>query len=368
MGGERLFSAKEFAPTRPMPVTYGAAAAVACLVTAVSWLWAEQLSPIRLPWLLLYFTSCLAAFWVPFSARSPGLRGKYRLTSVQMLFELAKCASALMTASLFAVFVFNICSRWLDLLACCVLFAAALLASAIGLVKALAVPAEMGSIAAEQCWRILVQDRLSFGAVLIADILTSMSGAITFQIFSAFAYPRSAIAIFFYWFVYSFPFWLRMRQCLAEACDLDSAAWMLPIVNSLKYLLMIPSAMVLFNDDARKGWLLLVTAASTVLCAAWDIFIDWGVLHQLKSKRTLPVSLAFGIVFNCLIRLLPLFYVQMLSPRGWAHEPVEVGYKLQLLEVIRRLVWLFYRIDYCATFMPEALNIQLSDYNYIYEQ
>ncbi|EMC91122.1 hypothetical protein BAUCODRAFT_80591 [Baudoinia panamericana UAMH 10762] len=203
-----------------------------------------------------------------------------------------------------------------------------------------------------------------FGDVLLADALTSYSRPLSelYIVFYMMAHQQattnridrsSAIAVPI---IMSIPFVIRFKQCITD--------WQ--PYNALKYATAFPAIAVstfmrleepyINHGNLHAIWML--TALTNALYSYyWDVTRDWD-LTLLTPKRASPdhpyglrrtrifsdTRLYYAMIFIDL--LLRFAWALKLSPHLEHYYDIELGiFLLELLEVVRRFLWIFFRIE-----------------------
>lgn len=164
-----------------------------------------------------------------------------------------------------------------------------------------------------------------------------------------------------------YPLWIRLVQCLRRSVE-TGHRWP-HMVNGLKYTsAIVVISLATFQPSVRQNslWILSFVGA-TVFQFVWDIFQDWGMVNislpgngnvlsatvELRSKRLLGSTWLYIVVmvFNLVLRfawtltLLPSpepedgfsFYAVVVS---------HIGPIVAAAEIVRRMIWGFYRLEW----------------------
>ncbi|XWS64380.1 hypothetical protein CRYUN_Cryun06bG0181400 [Craigia yunnanensis] len=149
------------------------------------------------------------------------------------------------------------------------------------------------------------------------------------------------------------PYYWRAMQCARRWFDEGQTNH---LVNLGKYVsaMLAAGAKVAYEKERGIGWLCLVvvmSSAATVYQLYWDFVKDWGLL-QLNSKNPwlrneLMLRRKFFYYFSMGLNLiLRLAWLQTVLHSSFEHVDYRVtGLFLAALEVIRRGLWNFYRLE-----------------------
>lgn len=165
-----------------------------------------------------------------------------------------------------------------------------------------------------------------------------------------------------------YPSLCRLRQCIADYRSYHS---MRSLLNAFKYGTSFPVvyvAFLLLNPQTHTRWRaiwLVLVSVNTTASIIWDIFVDW----DLGYFRTIPgkTTRTWGLRPNLLIWTNTLFYraaiafdifarcswmVRVISSAYLTKHPITVFldsgnalFVFQLIEIVRRFVWLALRIE-----------------------
>lgn len=338
-------------------------------LTVLSYYMAEYLAPIRLAWFLFYFACGFSILWSRLIENPESNEVKMSFTEHKNL------GGVLLVFSLFIIVISIACKTLYSLLWPAVgVFDAKMLCAitfiALGLLSLHSVPLfkRLYQDVKSMSCSIAFQTRPTltpFSDVVVSDVLTSLSGAISYQLFHLLPYPRSKRALMAYWLLYSIPAWIRFRQCLSDAMQTSGRTSNMHMLNAVKYFMMVPTAIVIFTS--HKGAIYTIPVVSLLLSSAWDSIIDWGLWHKGRGHAAgNNVGLIIVSLLNLVMRFSTIIFVCFLSKKGWQHEPVSTGFKLQLVEVLRRLIWTYNRFSFCAQYFPEAFFDQPREYGLLY--
>ncbi|CAB4264926.1 unnamed protein product [Prunus armeniaca] len=149
------------------------------------------------------------------------------------------------------------------------------------------------------------------------------------------------------------PYYWRAMQCARRWFDEGQTSH---LVNLGKYVsaMLAAGAKVAYEKERNIGWLCLVVIMSTfatVYQLYWDFVKDWGLL-QMNSKNPLlrnELMLRRKIIYYISMGLnliLRLAWLQTVLHSSFGHVDYRVtGLFLAALEVIRRGLWNFYRLE-----------------------
>lgn len=225
-----------------------------------------------------------------------------------------------------------------------------------------------------------------FGDILLADVLTSYA-KVCGDLFAAlcmFLRPggsstdrpdRSCGGGVVVPLLMAVPSLIRLRQCVIEylrvrrAPHKESTGWGgQHLANALKYATALPVLVTsslhrnVAGDDAqaalRSAWLASILVNS-LYSFYWDVAKDWGLtLFSPRRERNLPHH-SWGLRHRLVFRSAGLYYAAVgldlmlrctwsvkLSPHLYRLSDFEGGiFLLELLEVLRRWIWMFFRIE-----------------------
>ncbi|KAL0800924.1 hypothetical protein Bca101_056100 [Brassica carinata] len=149
------------------------------------------------------------------------------------------------------------------------------------------------------------------------------------------------------------PYYWRAMQCARRWFDEGETSH---LVNLGKYVsaMLAAGTKVAYEKERSIGWLCLVVAMSsiaTVYQLYWDFVKDWGLLQHNSNNPWLRNQLMlrqksiyyFSMVLNLVLRLA---WLQTVLHSSFEHVDYRVtGLFLAALEVIRRGLWNFYRLE-----------------------
>lgn len=133
---------------------------------------------------------------------------------------------------------------------------------------------------------------------------------------------------------------IRMSQCIRDySRSLDGAH----LLNFVKYsisnsvnLARIVCITEAYNHKHAQRWLELLLLVNAVYSAAWDLIADWK-LHHLHKRRTRIAKRWYAVAAVTDVALRFAFLASYKS---------EVNvFILQTLEILRRSIWIFFRVD-----------------------
>lgn len=172
-------------------------------------------------------------------------------------------------------------------------------------------------------------ESISFQSNMVADVWTSFARVNLFD----FSRIRAELKVF----LICLPYIIRMKQCFADRMTSSSSQKrMLSSINFCKYLA-LHSCIILnhfYNATPGITFILLFSISIFTAAAGWDLFIDWGYASQEIRKRHGLKLIAWSMLNFCL-RMLPL------SPL--ARSKGVNSLLIDGLEVIRRIVWIYWR-------------------------
>lgn len=226
---------------------------------------------------------------------------------------------------------------------------------------------------------------LRFGDLLLSDALISYSkvladvwitGCMLFSSgMSTTSRPdRSCGGAYFVPFAMAFPSFIRLRQCIIECFRTPKSAAkerQAHLLNSLKYASAFPviilSAAQHEYDPHEPHWLskeaisrlwILFIVINSFYAFYWDVARDWDLTLFNRKQRSNPEH-PFGLRQILLFRPHYLYYLAImvdfcircawsfkLSPHLGHLQELEVGiFVMEILEVFRRWMWIFLRIE-----------------------
>ncbi|KAL5826141.1 hypothetical protein ACOSQ4_017938 [Xanthoceras sorbifolium] len=149
------------------------------------------------------------------------------------------------------------------------------------------------------------------------------------------------------------PYYWRAMQCARRWFDEGETSH---LVNLGKYVsaMLAAGAKVAYEKERSVGWLCLVvvvSSAATLYQLYWDFVKDWGLLqmnsknpwlrNELMLRRKIIYYFSMGL--NLILRLA---WLQTVLHSNFEHVDYRVtGLFLAALEVIRRGMWNFYRLE-----------------------
>ncbi|KAF7809095.1 phosphate transporter PHO1-like protein 10-like [Senna tora] len=149
------------------------------------------------------------------------------------------------------------------------------------------------------------------------------------------------------------PYWFRLAQCMRqfyEERDIVRA------LNGVTYLSTILAFVIRTAFELKKGMTLKLLALITSAIAAmqglyWDIVMDWGLLRRhsknpyLRDKLVIPHKSVYFIAM-ALDVVLRIFWMQSVLQLNWRSlRKVAMTTVVACLEIIRRGIWNFFRIE-----------------------
>ncbi|KAM6573651.1 hypothetical protein CsatA_017731 [Cannabis sativa] len=148
------------------------------------------------------------------------------------------------------------------------------------------------------------------------------------------------------------PYWFRLLQCMRRLLEEKDG---MQGLNGLKYFSTIIAVSMRTLFDSKKGLMRFLTISSSVIATIastyWDLVIDWGLLRRdsknpwLRDKLILQQKSIYfvAMVVNVVLRLAWMqtvlqFNVDSLHPNALIAIVAS-------LEIIRRGIWNFFRIE-----------------------
>jgi hypothetical protein len=164
-----------------------------------------------------------------------------------------------------------------------------------------------------------------------------------------------------------FPYFCRARQCLHDLKFQDNhSEQLLIVVNLLKYASSFPviyfSYLLIWN---KQGWTttwVIVNLINYLLSTAWDLLVDWKLLHRKSSPQyKLQKSLIYSIAL-CNIIIRGVWSIRIVN------QKVSDSYftLICISEIARRFMWLLVRCDsiFCQqTYQPIFTRSTISPLN-----
>ncbi|KAF9958004.1 hypothetical protein BGZ70_009343 [Mortierella alpina] len=217
-------------------------------------------------------------------------------------------------------------------------------------------------------WRVLVSGYhgVEFRDFFLADELNSLSYSIEQAEFAVCAYAfkwndlaRNCVTsqMWITPFLTALPPWFRFLQCLRRYRD--TLEWFPHLLNGGKYAASLVNLFVYFSyrhyggDRLRYAFIGMSTFTSSVTFA-WDVYMDWGLFRfgphgggahghpflRAELVYTKPAYYYCAVVFDFVGRFA---WVLRLMPLGI--NGAILSFCLALLEVLRRWVWNFFRLE-----------------------
>ncbi|CAO3565673.1 unnamed protein product [Mortierella alpina] len=217
-------------------------------------------------------------------------------------------------------------------------------------------------------WRVLVSGYhgVEFRDFFLADELNSLSYSIEQAEFAvcAYAFKWNDLAhncvtsqMWITPFLTALPPWFRFLQCLRRYRD--TLEWFPHLLNGGKYATSLVNLFVYFSyrhyggDRLRYAFIGMSTFTSSVTFA-WDVYMDWGLFRfgphgggahghpflRAELVYTKPAYYYCAVVFDFVGRFA---WVMRLIPLGI--NGAILSFCLALLEVLRRWVWNFFRLE-----------------------
>lgn len=217
---------------------------------------------------------------------------------------------------------------------------------------------------------------MRFADVLLADVLTSYAKVLgdsataiaLFLTASSSTNPlpdRSLAGPYIIPAAMAFPYLIRLRQCITEYRRATAKGMSWPerrgcLLNALKYSSAFPVIVIsALGGGGSLAWCLFV-AANSLFSFYWDVTYDWGLTlltpsSVAGSKEDYPYGLRpnryfvakeFYYVAIGIDLLLRCTWSVKMSPHLDFMNEMEGGlFMLQVLEVLRRWVWVFFRVE-----------------------
>lgn len=163
--------------------------------------------------------------------------------------------------------------------------------------------------------------------------------------------------------IIALPFWLRFVQCVWQAA---SGRSLKQAANAVKYCTALSvvgcSASMNWWPDDHDFWFrawIISLVVKTSYCYYWDVVHDWGLIAwetgrcrpRVRAWRLYRGRVYAGVlVFNFLGRI---SWSLAISPQFCNHS---CRLACSLLEIVRRGVWLVFRVEYEFTMRSESLS------------
>lgn len=154
-------------------------------------------------------------------------------------------------------------------------------------------------------------------------------------------------------FFSALPAILRLLQC--ARLFKDTGDWFPHFANMFKYFVSAIYYLLLSAhrmDRSERNRIALISGAllNSLYASSWDTFVDWSLLQPQSKNFLLRDTLLFkkpsvyycAILTNCVIRFQWVFYVFFGSQ---TQQSALVAYSIAVVEVIRRFIWIFFRIE-----------------------
>lgn len=148
------------------------------------------------------------------------------------------------------------------------------------------------------------------------------------------------------------PYYLRFKQCISDYREtrMKRHLW-----NALKYLSSFPTIYISHmitagRRDLELFWFLAFTV-NFIFSLAWDVLVDWDLGGAgLRSHLLFPKhAYVIAIIFNALIRGLWIFRIHFIVSNSrnisTFMDSDLGGVLLQILEIMRRAIWLVFRAE-----------------------
>ena len=242
-----------------------------------------------------------------------------------------------------------------------------------------------------------LKSTVPFSDVIFADILTSFSrvfGDLEFALGDLLLPTHVHERLRFSWLswvapvILCLPYCFRFRQCLSEYFLCSRSEKNRHLANALKYLSVFPVIFSIAYYNWIRKWndelgvqdifdnIKTDTVRSTVsvwiffsvihsaYSLYWDIFVDWELFGKGSSSilgRPLyfknPLFYVLAILFNIVIRF---FWMRKVASLHDATVIVWYEYEFKILEIIRRWIWVFFRVER-EWLMQDGTKVEMSD-------
>lgn len=227
------------------------------------------------------------------------------------------------------------------------------------------------------------------------DIQVVLTLPLPFRLFFSGKYLSSQSATYTYY--YSFPFFSRFKQCLVEwrRAGLRSS-----MINAIKYISSLPCIFLLYwmaastGDDGhdnygpfsigltiRHLWILF-SLINSIISLYWDLVMDWGWFSpaSISSWCILPRKLLLGppplyliaMLLNTIGRFMWLLRIVLVGlifaskERSSGMTPSgETIFMMMFIEVLRRCLWLPFRMEHQLRLQAEDLTLNFPTYDSI---
>ncbi|KAL2316284.1 Erd1 [Schizosaccharomyces pombe] len=158
----------------------------------------------------------------------------------------------------------------------------------------------------------------------------------------------------------AYPFIVAILQCLHYGLSRRKHTFKINLLNALKHATALPviylSAIIhakqtKFTLTSGHGYLFWLWILSALLSSAytflWDVFIDWRIrfpFHKSINHKRFPMFIyAIGCFINFILRVT---WSMKLHPRLHQFHEYEMGiFSFEMLEILRRFLWLFFHLD-----------------------
>ncbi|EPX74985.1 Erd1 [Schizosaccharomyces octosporus yFS286] len=171
----------------------------------------------------------------------------------------------------------------------------------------------------------------------------------------------------------AYPYAIRFRQCLIERAHADNeTARFWSTMNAIKYLTAFPAIFLGIVGNKRMTFMWFLWNASSAINSTysfwWDVSQDWNLdflkdplnnkSWKFQTRRPFPV--AVYIFFSALDFVLRMSWVvRVLSEKHTSLFATDFGiFLMQFLEVFRRCIWVFFRIEAEASKTMAYLTVQ----------
>lgn len=148
------------------------------------------------------------------------------------------------------------------------------------------------------------------------------------------------------------PFIIRIRQCLANRSALNDSSiqYRLNSFNIYKYISAFPPlilALLVSLGLQLNDYMIYFSLFHSIYGYFWDCLFDWGVWNLLTSttgqSHHLPYAyLYLAVVINAFLKFAWAFQeISLFSVSPWG-----VVFILEIIEILRRFIWILFRVDY----------------------
>lgn len=145
------------------------------------------------------------------------------------------------------------------------------------------------------------------------------------------------------------PLWLRILQCALRLRD--EGAPRIHLTNIGKYAAAAAAQLVRYGRDASgggQGWtaaLVMLSLCASTYGFGWDVAMDWALVQSTDPGQLKPGAEGWYRAAVAADALLRLTWVATLTPAGGPGGAAALATALAALEVSRRCLWSFFRIE-----------------------